>query len=478
MTLREPVDIPSRDQMGHLHFIAIGGAGMSGIASFYHQIGMKVSGCDRSDSEVTARLVDSGIPVQIGHDPSHLDGVDTVVISTAIRADNSELCEAKRRHIPILHRSVALAALMDSRTVAIAGSHGKTTTSAMTVAALRAGSLDPSYVIGAPLADSKESSACASRDLFVIEADESDGSFLQYPAQIAVVTSVEADHLDNWESAENYMQGFVRFATADPIETVVVNIDHAGGRQLAERIASSNKSVITYGQSHDAAWRIEDIVSQRTSSTAYLVCPEGRYEMTIPMPGRYNVANAVAAAIVARLNQVEWEDLLEGLASFKGTSRRFQKIDEITCDGWEESIAIFDDYAHHPAEISAALEAARPIANGGKLIACFQPHLFTRTRDFAEDFGKALTAADQIVITDIYPAREDPIEGVTSHLVVQAARRYVDDKKVIYCPKADMAQTVAALARPGDCVMILGAGDITYEADKVAKAIRKVCCER
>ena len=472
MSLREPVPVIGESQAGALHFIAMGGAGMSGIAQLYHDLGHAVSGCDRAETPALRALAEHGLTTCVGHDPAHLDGVDTVVVSSAIREDNPELVEARTRGLRVWHRSAALAGLMvEATSVSIAGAHGKSTTSGMTAVMLGAAGADPSYVIGAPLAASGTSAHLGSGGVFVVEADESDGTFLQYPTTIAVITNVEPDHLDNWGDAETYHAGFWRFATGETVRHVVVNIDDAGARRLHEELVAAGCAVTSYGESADAQVRITEVSFSGTNSTAVLVTEQGSHELRLQVPGRYNLANAAAAFTVGRLLGLDADALLAGAAGFTGTLRRFQLVDQIEVEPGAEPVRIFDDYAHHPTELRAALTAAQRVKGNGRLIACFQPHLYSRTRDFAEQFGQALALADHAVVTDVYAAREDPIPGVTGELIAEAADRagavvdWVPDKN-------HLADHLAGMVRPGDLVMTLGAGDVTLVGPVLAGLMR------
>ncbi len=454
MSLREPVALEDPREIGPVHFIAIGGAGMNGVARMYHDLGVAVSGSDQADSAVLRELAGEGITTFVGHDPAHLGEARTVVISSAIHDDNPELVEARRRGLRIWHRSAALAALMlGRRGIAVAGTHGKSTTTGMCAVMLGEAGLDPSYVIGAPLATTGTSSHLGGGDVLVVEADESDGTFLQYPARIVMVTNVEADHLDNWGTPEEYFQGFERFATGPSVHGVVINADDAGAAELAGRLGDQVR-VLRYGEAPDSDVRVTDVRQEGTSTSATLTYGSDTGTLRLQVPGRHNIVNAAGAYAVGRLLGVGHEKLLEGAARFGGTLRRFQSKGE--CDG----VRVFDDYAHHPTEIRATLTAARKVAAGGRLVACFQPHLYTRTRDFADDFGAALALADVVVLTDVYAAREDPIPGVTGELLQRSAVAHGADAH--YVPdKRDLPAALLELVRPGDLVLTLGAGDIT-----------------
>ena len=462
MTLREPVELVAPDRLGALHLIAMGGTGMSGIALGYHELGIPVSGCDRTDSPALRHLAELGIETHVGHDPAQLEGVSTVVVSSAIPPDNVELVAARRAGLRVWHRSTALAALMlGHRGVSVAGTHGKTTTSAMIATMVAAAGADPSYVVGSPLATTGESARIGRGAPFIVEADESDGSFWQYPTSIAVITNIEADHLDNWGTSERYADGFARFATAERVEQVVINGDDPGARALAERLRADpavRAGVITYGESAGVDARLTDVSSAGMTARARLDHDGREHGLELAVPGRHNLWNAAAAFVVGELLGLDADALLAGARSFAGTSRRFQLVGAVALDGGD--VTVVDDYAHHPTEIARALEAGRGAAGGGRLIACFQPHLFSRTRIFAEEFGRALAAADLVVLTDVYPAREEPEPGVTGELVADAARAAGAD--VRYVPdKTGLPAALAGLVRGGDLVMTLGAGDIT-----------------
>ena len=476
MSLREIVEVVPADQAGAVHFIAIGGAGMSGIADFYHALGARVSGCDRDASPTLNQLAASGIETHVGHDPAHLVGIDTVVVSSAIRSDNPELVAATEQGLRVWHRSAALAALMVGSTgVAIAGAHGKTTTSGMCAVLLGAAGADPSYVIGAPLAATGTSSHRGDGEVFVVEADESDGSFLQYPTQIAVITNIEPDHLDNWGSPQAYFEGFRRFAGGDAVRAVVINADDAGARELtAELRAAGGVRVVSYGEAPDADLRITEIELQGTTASATLREGTASWPLELQVPGRYNLANAAAAFAVGRLLGLDAAALLAGARTFTGTLRRFQLVAQLGLApdaDLTEQVRIYDDYAHHPTELRAALSAARRARGSGRLVACFQPHLYSRTKQFSQEFGEALNLADVVVVTDVYGAREDPMPGVTGELIATAAARQGGAEVHYVADKGALAETLAELARPGDLIMTLGAGDVTLVGPLLVRAL-------
>ena len=454
--LRAPVQVPPLGELGKVHFIAIGGAGMSGIARLFHEAGVSVSGSDQVNSSALQQLADKGIPTFVGHSAEQVGDADTVVVSSAIRETNPELEEARRRGLRVLHRSAALASLMTGQTsVSIAGTHGKTTTTGMTAVMLTAAGADPSYVIGSPLAASGTSAHLGGGKVFVVEADESDGTFLQYPTTIAVVTNVEADHLDNWTTPQAYLEGFERFASQDGVQALVAGIDDPGAAELAHRMRARGLRVVTYGTSPEADVRLDHLDFEGTHASCELSYQGERVQLQLQVPGKYNLENAAAAYAVGRLLDLDHAALLRGAAGFTGTLRRFQLV------GTPHGIKVYDDYAHHPTELTAALTAARrAVGAHGRLIACFQPHLFSRTMEFADEFGKALTLADKSFVTDIYASREDPVPGVTGQLVADAAQGHGAD--VDYVPdKLDLPGRIAEFAQPGDLVMTLGAGDVT-----------------
>lgn len=456
MALLSPVSVPPSTELGRVHFIAIGGAGMSGIARLFHQQGVVVSGSDQVDSPTLRQLSEAGITTFVGHAAEQVGDADTVVVSSAIRETNPELAQARRQGLRILHRSAALASLMHGRTgISIAGTHGKTTTTGMTAVMLTAAGADPSYVIGSPLAASGTSAHLGGGQPFVVEADESDGSFLQYPTSIAVVTNVEADHLDNWATPEAYLQGFEEFASQAGVQALVAGIDDPGAHELATRMRARGLEVVTYGTTDEADVRLSDLDFDGTHASATLSYQGESVRLQLQVPGKYNLENAAAAYAVGRLLDLDHQQLLRGAAEFTGTLRRFQPV------GTVGEVRVFDDYAHHPTELRAALTAARrAVPTSGRLVAVFQPHLFSRTQEFSDEFGGSLALADLAFVTDVYAAREDPIAGVTGELVANAAAaagaavRYIPDK-------LDLPATIASEVRANDLVMTLGAGDVT-----------------
>jgi UDP-N-acetylmuramate--alanine ligase len=466
MGLLTPVELVEVSELGAVHFIAIGGSGMNGVASALVQLGVEVSGSDRQDSKYLQALAARGARVHVGHDASQLGDARTVVASSAIRDDNPELAEARRRGLRILHRSAALGSIMlGRRGVAVAGTHGKTTTTAMVSHVLTGVGADPSYVIGGALTGASTGGHIGGGEAFVVEADESDGSFLQYPAEIAVVTNVDPDHLSNWGSAENYADGFFRFATAAPLRLLVISADDPGAVALTERVRATGGGprILTYGESATADVTITEATFAGTGSTFTL---DGE-PVRLNVPGAYNVWNAAAAyAVACHLGATPAHARAE-LETYGGTYRRFQLV------GTVDDIRVYDDYAHHPTEVANTLRAARTgvAGTGGRVVVCYQPHLYTRTRDFWRELAAALELADQAIVMDVCGDREDPIPGIDGALVAEAVGP--GTAEVTYQPDWDAAApTVARIARPGDLVITVGCGDVTKVAPLIVGALQ------
>jgi len=447
----------------HAHFVGIGGAGMSGIAEVLAQYDVEVSGCDLSASETTQRLESVGITVARGHSEEHLEGVDLVVVSSAIAAANPEVRAARERGITVVRRAEMLAELMRLKYgIAIAGTHGKTTTTSLVGAILVEAGLDPTVIVGGRLRVSGTGARLGKSDYMVVEADEYDRSFLSLMPILAVVTSVDRDHLDTYEDLEEIRDAFVAFAGRVPFfGQVLACADDPNVRELLPRLA--DRRVVTYGL--DGDW---DLVGENLESR-----PEGsRFgvrrrragtigEVTIPLPGLHNVRNALAAIGVGLALAIPFDRIVAALAGFAGVHRRFERL------GCFHGAEIVDDYAHHPTEVAATLAAARQVYPRRTLHAVFQPHLFTRTRDHAGDFGRVLLAADRVIVTDVYPSREKPIEGVTGELVAQAARA-AGHPRVESCGSWRDARPLLEDVDEGDVVLTLGAGDIYKLAEQLA----------
>jgi UDP-N-acetylmuramate--alanine ligase len=451
------------ESLGRVHFVGIGGAGMSGIARIMLARGLPVSGSDAKDSVTLTALRALGASVFVGHDAANVGDVDTVVVSTAIRDSNPELVEARRRGLAVIHRAGALASVMvGRRAVAVAGTHGKTTTTSLLTVALQHCGADPSFAIGGNLNESGANAHNGTGDVFVAEADESDGSFLQYEPTAAIVTNVEPDHLDHYGTPEAVAVAFEAFARRiQPGGFLVSCADDAGAARLAESARADGVAVRTYGVTEDADLRLADLATAGLGSSfepVLLGRRLGRVELRLP--GRHNALNAAAALAAGVGLGFPVERLREGLASFTGTRRRFEH------KGTQAGVRVFDSYAHHPTELAADLVAAREVAGRGRVVVVFQPHLYSRTRFFAEDFGRALGLADEVVVMDVYAAREDPEPGVTGALVASAVPLPV--AQVVFEPSwSAVAAHLAARARPGDVVLTCGAGDVTMIGPEV-----------
>jgi UDP-N-acetylmuramate--alanine ligase len=460
-----PAEAPRAEDLGRVHLVGVGGAGMSAVALLLAARGLPVSGSDARDSAVLGALRAAGVAVHVGHDAAHVAGADTVVVSSAVRESNPELAAARAAGLRVLHRSVALAALMRGRrTVAVAGAHGKTTTSAMVARVLAEAGLDPSYAIGAPV-DGPIGARHGDGDVFVAEADESDGSFLAYAPEIAVVTNVEPDHLDHYGDPAAIEEAFAAFVgRVVPGGHLVACADDAGARRVAERAAAAGLAVVTYGTSPDAVVRLGSWVPEGDGGAVEVRDTRDGAAVTLllPVPGAHNGLDAAAALAVAGLLGVGPAEAAAALAGFRGTGRRFEDR------GTRHGVRVVDDYAHHPTEVAALLAAARAVAGAGRVLVLFQPHLYSRTRAFAAEFAAALAAADLAVVTDVYAAREDPDPAVTGALIADrlppGVGRFVPDRR-------EAAALVGRAARAGDLVLTVGAGDVTELAPLVLDAV-------
>ncbi|MDT0447186.1 UDP-N-acetylmuramate--L-alanine ligase [Streptomyces johnsoniae] len=450
--------------MDRPHFIGIGGAGMSGIAKILAGRGARVAGSDARESGTAAALRALGAEVHIGHATGHLAAdASCVVVSSAIRADNPELAEAARRGIPAVHRSEALAALMTGlRTVAVAGTHGKTTTTSMLAVALTHLGLSPTYAIGGDLDVPGSNAESGTGDLFIAEADESDRSFHRYRPEVAVILNVELDHHANYASMDEIYESFEIFADrVEPGGTLVINADQEGARKLTATLAGRRGlRIVTYGDASDADFRVVRIVPDRLTSDVTVAFDGGELTFRVAVPGRHYAHNAVAALAAGVAAGVPAPALARALGAYTGVRRRLQP------KGEANGVLVIDSYAHHPTEMAADLAAIRGGAAGGRVLVVFQPHLFSRTKELADEMGAALARADACLVLDIYPAREDPIPGVTSALIVAAAR--TRGAEVLAVAEQDAVPgAVAGIARPGDLVLTMGAGDVTELGPKI-----------
>jgi len=467
-------DVPAASSLGSVHFIAIGGAGMSGVARVMLARGLTVSGSDAKDSLVLTALAAEGAAVHIGHDATHLKDADTVVISSAIREDNVELRDARSRGLRVLHRSQALASVMrGSRGVAVAGTNGKTTTTSMLTVALQHCGVDPSFAVGGELAKHGTNAHLGTGDIFVAEADESDGSFLVYRPDVAIVTNVQPDHLDFYGTFEAVQAAYANFAaTVRPDGLLVTCADDQGSRGLAQMARAAGTRVSTYGVAADADVRLTVLPSQGLhghGDLSHAGALLGRLE--IGMPGRHNLLNATASFVAA--TEALGQDparVIEGLAGYTGTRRRFELKGEVA------GVRVVDDYAHNPGKVAAVVETASALASQGRLIVVFQPHLYSRTRDFATELARALSPANIVIVMDVYAAREDPMPGVSGALITDALAlaHGPDDKSdaVRFVPSwSDVAPLVARIAEAGDLVLTVGAGDVTMIGPEILRLI-------
>ncbi len=463
----DAVDAPVLAPGTHVHLVGAGGAGMSALGTVLLERGHPVTGSDLRASRQVDALRALGADVAVGHRAQLPAGVEVVVVSTAVRADNPEVTTAKAAGIPVWRRAELLAALLTGRRgVLVSGTHGKTTTTAMLTVALQQAGSDPSFAIGGTLNDAGTSAHHGTGEVFVAEADESDGSFLAYRPDVAVVTNVELDHHDHWTSESELAGAFATFLDhRTPGGTAVCGADDAGSRRLA---ATARPPVVTFGLTADDADVTAHDLEFGRQATSFRVTA-GRADLgrwQIQLPGAHNVANALAVVAVARELDLDLDAVRAGLAGFAGTQRRFQRMGE------RRGVTVVDDYAHHPTEVRAVLAAARQAHPVGRLVAVFQPHLYSRTAALADDFGAALADADVVLVTDVYAAREDPVPGVTGELIADAARAAGADAEYVG-GVASLPDAVAALAADGDLVLTLGAGDITEVGGQILQRLEQ-----
>ncbi|MDF9716558.1 UDP-N-acetylmuramate--L-alanine ligase [Nocardioides sp. ChNu-99] len=475
MRVPVPDDILPVEELGAVHFVGIGGAGLSAIARIMLARGVRVSGSDGAPSPVLDALAAVGARVHVGHATEQVGDADTLVVSTAVREDNPEVVAAYERGLRVLPRSAGLAAVMaDRRVLAVAGTHGKTTTTSLLTTALVAAGADPSYAVGGELAQTGTNAHDGSSDLFVAEADESDGAFLVYTPHVAVVTNVEADHLDVWGSEAAYRAAFDEFlGRIEPGGLLVACVDDPGAAALLATARERGIRAVGVGESADADLRVEDVRFAGTRSTFTLVPADGGSHavrgpvgpVELRIPGRHYVLDAALALTTGLLLGHDADALAEGLASFTGTRRRMEAKGEVA------GVRVYDSYAHHPVEIAGDLQAARSVAGEGRVVVAFQPHLVSRTRIFGTAMGEALGAADEVVVTDVYLAREEADPDVTGGLVAGAVP--LPAGAVALVPAlGDVAAELVRRARPGDVVLTLGAGSITTVGPQVLDLLR------
>ncbi|MGI9197414.1 MAG: UDP-N-acetylmuramate--L-alanine ligase [Candidatus Nanopelagicales bacterium] len=459
---------------GRVHLVGVGGAGMSGLARIMLAQGIPVSGSDAKDSRRLAALRALGADARVGHAVDVLDApgspVVVVVASTAIQGGNPEIVEAQRRGLPVWTRAEALNAVMEGlQPIAIAGTHGKTTTTSMVTVALQACGVDPSFAIGSELQSSGTNAHLGSGDYFVVEADESDGSFLAMSPVVAVVTNVEADHLDYWSGYADIEDAFVRFCDSAGSRDglAVLCADDPGARAVAERVRASGTRVVTYGESADADFRVSQSRAERGGWSFEAIHRGVRLgRVRLRVPGRHNALNATAALAVGISLGFPAADLVEGLESFTGTQRRFE------FRGSVGDVRVYDDYAHHPTEVEATLRAAREVAGDGRVVVAFQAHRYSRTAAFAQEFGRALGLADEVVVLEVYSAGEQAIPGASGSVIAAAIPLPAD--RVEFQPSwSHVPASLVARVRPGDLVMTMGAGDVGMLVPEILDLMRE-----
>ena len=459
--------------VGAIHFVGIGGIGMSGIAEVMHNLGYEVRGSDVAEGANVLRLREKGIPVSIGHAPENVKDAEAVIISTAIRSDNPEVAAARARHIPVVKRADMLAELMRLKwTVSIAGTHGKTTTTTMVAALLDEAHLDPTVINGGVINAYGTNARLGEGDWMVVEADESDGTFIRLPTTIAVVTNIDPEHLDHWAGFENLRDAFDTFIENTPFYGFgIVCLDHPEVQALVGRV--TDRRLITYGANPQADVRAENMRFDEDASHYDIVFRERGREISrlagvrLPMPGVHNVLNSLPAAIVAKRLGASDEQIKSGFDKFEGVKRRFTKA-----GNWN-GVTIIDDYGHHPVEIAAVLRAARNVAKG-KVIAVVQPHRYSRLRDLFDEFCGCLNEADIALVTDIYAAGEAPIEGASQAALVEGLEAHGHKDARALSSLDDLPREIASIAEPGDYVICLGAGDITKHANELAPRLAKL----
>lgn len=458
--------------VNHLHFVGIGGAGMSGIAEVLLNLGYVVSGSDIAASPVTERLQSLGARISLGHDKKNIRGADAVIVSSAVKADNPEVTAARELDIPVVPRAVMLAELMRLRRgIAIAGAHGKTTTTSLTASLLAAGGLDPTFVIGGKLNSAGANARLGTGEFLVAEADESDASFLNLTPVIAAVTNIDEDHMDTYgHDFEKLKSAFVDFLGRLPFYGVaVLCMDDDNVRSIRPRVT---KPVIGYGLSHDATVRAIDVTADGTRMRFTVLRPDHPpLPVVLNLPGVHNVRNALAAVAIATLAGVKDEDIKRGLAEFKGVGRRFALWGDIPIQDADGRITgtftLIDDYGHHPHEMAATLAAVRGAWPGRRIVVAFQPHRYTRTRDCFNDFVKVLEDVDGVVLANVYPAGEAPIPGADSHHLAEAIKASGRSEPVVV-DVDQVPDAVRSLVEPGDVVVTMGAGSIGRAAPKLA----------
>lgn len=462
--------VPALSELGRVHIMGIAGAGMSGLARILLERGISVSGCEARDSITVTALRAMGAEVYIGHSVAHLDDADTFVYTTAINPKRAEFAAARASGMPVLRRAAALASALEGRRcIAISGTHGKTTTTSLLTVGAQACGVDPSFAIGGNLYETGTNAHLGTGELAIVEADESDGSFLLSRPVAAVITNVEADHLENHGDLEGIFRAFEQFV--DRIERpglVVSCADDAGARRMADYARQTGRRVLTYGESSEADVQVSNIVTLPDSVEFRVEGPglNSRAVHVGSFVGRHMALNAAAALAMAAELGLDVDAVIAAWAVFGGVRRRFES------HGEGGGVRVYDDYAHHPTELAASLNAAEAAVGGGRLIAVFQPGTYSRTQTFAREFAEALAIADIAVVMDVFPAREEPIPGVTGATISDLIP--LPQEHVIYEPRyASTPERIAAVARPGDLVLTMGIGDVYLLCDDIRDACRR-----
>jgi UDP-N-acetylmuramate--alanine ligase len=454
--------------MRHAHFVGVGGIGMSGLAEILRTMEFDVSGSDMKPNDITRRLESMGVRVDVGHHAKNVEGADVLVYSSAIKADNPEIVRARELEIPIIPRAEMLAELMRVKyNVLIAGSHGKTTTTSLVATVLRHAGLDPTVVVGGKVNALGSNARLGAGDLFVAEADESDGSFLKLTPTIGVITNIDAEHLDHYGTHEKVKEAFIEFADKIPFYGLaVLCIDHPHVQAVLPRISRRH---VTYGVSRQADYRAKNPVFDGLQ-THFEVWRRGESlgSFTVKMPGAHNILNALAVVAVADELEVPLDVVREAISGFHGVQRRFTIVGQPKLG--DRDVMVVDDYGHHPAEIEATLDAAQR-GFDRRVVVAFQPHRYTRTRDLFEEFTRSFNKADYVIVTEVYPAGEKPIEGATGRELAEAIRAHGHHAVKYIADKNEVANELYREVKPGDLVIALGAGDINASARKLVARI-------
>ncbi|MDE2387973.1 MAG: UDP-N-acetylmuramate--L-alanine ligase [Betaproteobacteria bacterium] len=466
-----------KHKVKHIHFVGIGGAGMSGIAEVFVNLGYQVSGSDLMDNPVTQRLAKLGIKVYAGHASEQIAGANVVVTSTAVKPDNPEVIAAKNKNIPVVPRAMMLAELLRLRSgIAIAGTHGKTTTTSLIASILAAADMDPTFVIGGKLEAAGCHAKLGSGEFIVVEADESDASFLYLQPVLAVVTNIDADHMETYgHDFSRLKQTFIDFVQHLPFYGMaVLCMDDANIREV---MLSITKPITTYGLSEEAQVRAVDIRQERhRMKFTAIVGVNGsarKLDITLNIPGLHNIQNALAAIAVANEICVPDAAIVKALSEFKGVERRFQQYGEIRLST-QKSFTLVDDYGHHPAEMEATIKAARGAFPGQRLVVAFQPHRYTRTRDVFEDFTRVLSQADVLLLTEVYPAGEEPIVAADSKSLARSIRVQGKVEPIYIEEVDDLPAAILDIVQDGDIVLVMGAGSVARVAPHIAQMKNKL----